>query len=102
MMYDPDTPMPNRMLSIGPPKHAEKPMIGAKTYRILNIILTEKEKLHTATLIFATRSASELPIAKIVNPIMASERPKIRPNVCFFKVSFCLPYLIEFDLPEEH
>jgi hypothetical protein len=36
----------------------------------------------TATLMFATRSARELPTAKIVRPIMASESPKMKPNVC--------------------
>ena len=35
----------------------------------------------TATLIFATRSASELPTAKIVRPIIASDKPKMNPNV---------------------
>lgn len=35
----------------------------------------------TATLMLATRSARELPIAKIVIPMMASERPKIVPKV---------------------
>ena len=58
-------PMPRRMLSMGPPKHAEKPMMGAKT----------------ATDMLATRSARELPTAKMVRPMMASERPKMRPNV---------------------
>ena len=32
MMYVPDMPMPRRMLSMGLPKHAEKPIIGAKAY----------------------------------------------------------------------
>ena len=36
---------------------------------------------HTATLVLATRSASELPTAKIVRPMMASESPKMNPNV---------------------
>jgi hypothetical protein len=36
----------------------------------------------TATLMLATRSARELPTAKIVRPIMASESPKMKPNVC--------------------
>ena len=78
--------MPRRIFSIGPPKHAEKPIIGAKTcvddacqdgvgHEV--IILAR-----TATLIFATRSARELPIAKMVIPMIASESPKIRPNVC--------------------
>ena len=62
---EPDTPTPSRMLSIGPPKHAEKPITGAKT----------------ATDMFATRSASEFPIAKMVMPMMASERPNRKPNV---------------------
>jgi hypothetical protein len=30
---------------------------------------------------FATRSARELPTAKIVRPMIASDRPKTRPNV---------------------
>ena len=50
------------MLSIGPPKQAEKPMTGAKA----------------ATEMLATKSARELPTAKIVKPIMASERPKMK------------------------
>lgn len=65
VMYTPDIPTPRRILSMGPPKHAENPMMGAKT----------------ATLMLATRSASELPTANMVNPIIASERPKTRPNV---------------------
>lgn len=43
---------------------------------------TTWKKPHTATVMLATRSASELPTAKMVRPIMASERPKMRPNVC--------------------
>ena len=35
----------------------------------------------TATLVLATRSARELPTAKTVRPIMASDRPKMNPNV---------------------
>jgi hypothetical protein len=35
----------------------------------------------TATLIFATRSAREFPIAKMVSPIIASDSPKIKPKV---------------------
>lgn len=35
----------------------------------------------TATLMFATRSASEFPTAKIVSPMIASESPKMKPNV---------------------
>lgn len=65
VMYVPVMPIPRRMLSIGPPKHAEKPMMGAKT----------------ATLMLATRSARELPTAKMVSPMIASDRPKMRPNV---------------------
>lgn len=65
-MTEPETPTPRRMFSIGPPKQAEKPMTGA----------------NTATDMFATRSASEFPMAKIVMPMMASERPKRKPNVC--------------------
>ena len=65
MMYDPDKPTPSKMLSIGPPKQAEKPMMGAKV----------------ATEMLATKSASELPTAKMVRPMMASERPNMKPNV---------------------
>ena len=43
---------------------------------------TRERNWLTATLIFATRSASELPIAKMVTPMIASESPKIKPNVC--------------------
>ena len=60
-----EMPTPRRMLSIGPPKQAENPMIGAKT----------------ATAMFATRSAREFPTAKIVRPMMASDKPKIKPKV---------------------
>jgi hypothetical protein len=31
---------------------------------------------------FATRSARELPTAKTVRPIIASDKPNIKPNVC--------------------
>ena len=65
MMYDPDRPTPSRMLSMGPPKHAEKPMTGAKA----------------ATARLATKSARLFPTAKIVSPMIASERPKMWPNV---------------------
>jgi hypothetical protein len=30
-MYVPEIPIPRSMLSMGPPKHADNPMIGAKT-----------------------------------------------------------------------
>ena len=43
--------------------------------------LNVPQTIHTATVIFATRSARELPIAKIVRPRIASDRPKMRPNV---------------------
>ena len=65
MIYEPETPIPSRMLSIGPPKQAEKPMTGA----------------NAATEMFAMRSARELPTAKMVRPMIASERPKMKPNV---------------------
>ena len=65
MMYEPEMPTPRRMLSMGPPKQAENPMMGAKT----------------ATDMLATRSARELPMAKTVRPMIASERPKISPKV---------------------
>lgn len=67
----PPSPMPRSMLSIGPPKQALKPMIGAKL----------------AIVTFATKSPSELPTAKMVNPMIASERPKMRPNVCAARLS---------------
>jgi hypothetical protein len=35
----------------------------------------------TATEIFATRSARELPMAKIVRPMIAFDSPKINPKV---------------------
>jgi len=69
------------MLSIGPPKHAENPIIGANTYIRNEMDGSTMLSPHTATLIFATRSAKELPTAKIVNPIIASESPKISPRV---------------------
>lgn len=65
MTNDPESPIPRRILSMGPPKQALKPMIGA----------------NCATVTFATKSASELPTAKMVRPMMASERPKSSPNV---------------------
>ena len=61
----PDKPTPRSIFSIGPPKHAEKPMIGA----------------NAATVMFATKSAREFPIAKMVRPMIASEMPKIKPKV---------------------
>lgn len=64
MMTEPDRPIPSSIFSMGPPKHAENPIIGAKE----------------AMLVFATRSASEFPMAKMVKPIMASDNPKMRPN----------------------
>lgn len=69
IIYEPEIPTPSRILSIGPPKQAEKPITGA----------------NAATARFATKSASELPTAKIVSPMMASERPKMYPNVCSTK-----------------
>ena len=65
MTYEPLRPTPSRMLSIGPPKQAAKPITGA----------------NAATETFATKSASELPTAKIVSPIIASLRPKMKPKV---------------------
>jgi hypothetical protein len=50
---------------MGPPKQAEKPMMGA----------------YDATVKLATKSASELPIANTVRPIMASESPNMSPKV---------------------
>jgi hypothetical protein len=35
----------------------------------------------TATEILATRSARELPMAKMVRPMIAFERPKMKPKV---------------------
>ena len=35
----------------------------------------------TATLMLATRSARELPMANIVRPMMASDKPNMSPNV---------------------
>ena len=64
-MYEPETPTPRRMLSIGPPKHAAKPIAGA----------------NAATEMLATKSAREFPTAKSVRPMMASESPKMKPNV---------------------
>ncbi len=65
MTYVLDRPKPRRILSMGPPKQAEKPIIGA----------------NAATVIFATKSAREFPTAKIVRPMIASDRPKMRPKV---------------------
>ena len=58
--------MPRSIFSIGPPKHAARPINGA----------------NLATAKFATRSAIELPMANTVSPTIASERPKMKPNVC--------------------
>lgn len=60
-------------------------MIGAKTCRRVFSWPTtrwqhEKDK-RTATLMLATRSAKELPTAKMVRPMMASESPKMKPKV---------------------
>ena len=86
MRYEPDTPTPRRMFNMGPPKQAENPMMGANTwwshwfaqyFQMRSI----KSIQRTATLIFATRSAREFPTAKMVRPIMASESPKMKPNV---------------------
>lgn len=65
MMYDPEPPTPMRIFNIGPPKQAENPIIGA----------------NVTTEILATKSASELPTAKIVSPMIASDRPKMKPKV---------------------
>jgi hypothetical protein len=72
------------MLSMGPPKHAENPMMGAKTFVVENeisVIDEGTEWLRTATLMLATRSAREFPTAKIVKPMMASDSPKMEPKV---------------------
>ena len=50
---------------MGPPKQAEKPMMGAKA----------------ATDTLATKSAREFPTAKIVSPMIASLSPNMNPNV---------------------
>lgn len=58
-------------------------MIGANTYTgSENEYRQTMSRALTATLIFATRSARELPTANIVKPIIASDRPKMKPNVC--------------------
>jgi hypothetical protein len=83
MIYNPDMPTPSRMLSMGPPKQAEKPMIGANTYTRYEYSCQRKRtETLTATLMFATRSARELPTAKTVKPMIASESPNMKPNVC--------------------
>lgn len=59
-------------------------MMGAKTFVIENEISVMHEGtewLRTATLMLATRSAREFPIAKIVKPMMASDNPKMKPKV---------------------
>ena len=47
----------------------------------LAVIHEEGKEGRTATVAFATKSPSELPIAKIVRPKMASESPKMCPMV---------------------
>jgi hypothetical protein len=81
IMYDPDTPTPRSMLSIGPPKQAEKPMTGANACECHEWERRGCVDQLTATEIFATRSARELPIAKIVRPMIAFDSPKINPKV---------------------
>ena len=65
MTRDPEIPTPRRILSIGAPKQALKPMMGAN-------VATER---------LATKSAREFPMANTVRPTMASDRPKTKPNV---------------------
>ena len=57
--------MPSRRLNSGPPKLAEKPILG-------------NPRLATAT--SATRSLMELPQARRVRPNMASENPSATPK----------------------
>lgn len=61
----PEIPTPTRILSMGPPKHADSAIIG-------NPIL--------AIVVFEIRSPSELPIAKTVRPMIASEIWKMIPS----------------------
>jgi len=57
-------------------------MIGAKTWgKCQDLDRGDETKTLTATLIFATRSAREFPTAKMVKPMIASDSPKIKPNV---------------------
>ena len=83
MTYEPEMPTPNNILSIGPPKQAEKPMIGANAWdQIKDKTFKEQEgEIRTATLILATKSAIEFPAANIVRPMIASESPKMKPKV---------------------
>ena len=57
-------------------------MMGAKTWwrRKGQQHIKERGAARTATLMLATRSASEFPTANIVRPMMASDRPKMKPN----------------------
>ena len=72
---------------MGPPKQAEKPIIGERTWKGGKKRKVRKrreagvKKVLTAILMLATRSAREFPIAKIVIPMMASDNPKMVPKV---------------------
>jgi hypothetical protein len=84
----PERPTPSKMLSIGPPKQAENAMMGAKEAMESydgrsdqGSVMYEPVKERPQPLTFATRSAVEFPIAKMVTPMMASERPKTCPKV---------------------
>lgn len=65
-MYVPLNPIPSKILSIGPPKHAESAIRGYPM---------------RATVTFATKSPRELPTAKIVKPRIASLKRKMWPIV---------------------
>lgn len=90
VMYVPLNPTPSKILSIGPPKHAERAMRG---YPI------------RATVTFATRSPSEFPTAKIVRPSIASLKRKMCPMVYSKTISINgwlgVPQA-EHDSPEVH
>lgn len=53
-------------MSVGPPKHTANSINGTDA----------------ATETFATKSANELPMAKMVSPMIAQLRPKMKLNVC--------------------
>jgi hypothetical protein len=84
MTYEPEIPTPNNILSIGPPKQAEKPIIGANAWVNMRTEYrgTGKKNTRTATVVLATKSAIEFPAANIVKPMIASDSPKIKPKVC--------------------
>ena len=65
-------------------KTGRKPHDGSEDLVVGNEISVIHEGtgwLRTATLMLATRSAREFPTAKIVKPMMASDNPKMKPNV---------------------